>query len=119
MHSYFPHPNDRVIILRVHNEPDSADIETVRDLLESRVKQHGRVLMLLDADCSEKAFASWIAALFDRIGIEGLERFAIVSEATILSGEGCESLASSEAVRRFTSGQREQALAWIQTGGGA
>ncbi|MDX2081260.1 MAG: STAS/SEC14 domain-containing protein [Terrimicrobiaceae bacterium] len=114
MHSYFPHPNDRVIVLRVHNEPNSADTETVRSLLESRVKQHGRILMLLDADCSEDAFGNWIAALFDGIGIEGVERFAIVGEGVILS---CEILASSEVVRRFTPAQREQALNWIQTGG--
>lgn len=74
--------------------------------------------MLLDADCSEKAFANWIAALFDEISIEGVERLAIVGETINFPSEGCEMLAFSKGVRQFTSAQREQALTWIQTGGG-
>jgi len=119
MHSYFPYPNDRVIILHVHNEPDSTDSETVRSLIESKIRQYSKILILLDADCSEKAFANWISTLFDEIGIEGIERLALISEAINLPPEGREMLAFSEVVRQFTPAQREQALFWIQTGGNA
>lgn len=119
MHSYFPHPNDRVIILRVHNEPDSTDIETVRSLLENRVKECGSIRVLLDADCTEQAFAHWIAASFPEFGPESIERLAIICEKIKLPSETWKMSASSEVIRQFTPAQREQALFWIQTGGDA
>ncbi|MBE2203977.1 MAG: STAS/SEC14 domain-containing protein [Chthoniobacterales bacterium] len=119
MHSHFPHPIDRVIILRVHNEPDSADIETVRSLLENRVKECGSIWVLLDADCSEQAFAHWIASSFQEFGTESIERLAIVGKKIKLPTGTWKMSASPEAVRQFTPAQREQALLWIQTGGDA
>ena len=114
MHSYFPHPNDRVVILRSHDEPDSADIETVQGLLKSRIEERGNIFLLLDIDCSEKAFAHWITAILDKISVASIERLAIVGEA--VNFRDGEKLASSEAVRQFTPSQRKQALTWIQTG---
>ena len=75
--------------------------------------------MLLDADCSEQAFAQWVALSFGEFGTESIERLAIVGEEMNLPTEGWKISVSTEAIRHFTPAQREQALIWIQTGGEA
>jgi hypothetical protein len=121
MHSYFPHPKDRLIILRLGGKPDLADREAIPHLLESRIREHGRILLMLDVQNSEDSpDHAWAHAILRRQTQDGIERLAIVTEgqAGAWVNELSSALVSAE-VKHFGPAEHEEALSWVQTGGTA
>ena len=120
MHSSFPHPKDRLIILRISGTLDPVDLESIPSLLESRIQEHGQIQMLLEVHDHEEALRcdEWKKAILDPHLESGVERIAIVTA----SGESAwgQSLAAefaSSQAAHFLSEEREKALSWVQTGG--
>lgn len=119
MHSCFPHPKDHLIILRLCGKLDVAHRETIPHLLESGIREHGRILLMLDVQNSEDSpdHARGLAIL-RRQTEDGIKQLAIVTEgqggARVKELSGA--LDSSE-VKHFGHAQHEEALSCVQTGG--
>ena len=116
MHSYYPHPIDWLVILRVGGVPDAVDRESTRYLLETRLAEHDRISILLQFDPPATSAMTWSQALFDEHTLSGIERVALVIDAEEGIISDLERDLLPVAVRRFGFSEREIALAWIQGG---
>lgn len=116
MHSNYPHPKDRLIILRVNGTPSASDRETVRDLLESRIQAHGQILLFLELDCGGRALSAWGKLLFGGRSAKEIERLAVLRDSAAIADDDLGAILPSTTVGHFTPDQRKEALIWVQTG---
>lgn len=116
MHSYFPHPLDWLIILRISGFPDAVDRYAVRYLLKNRLSAHDRISILLQFDPPDPSVTAWSQALFDEQTSHAIERIALVIEAEETIADDLKHTLVLAEVRRFDPDEGEVALRWIQSG---
>mgnify|MGYP000857516628 CR=1 FL=1 len=114
MYTSFPHPNDKLIILRVDGPLSEADRTEIAKDVESRVRQYGETSVLLEfhgvAPVESKLLWS------DRTT-------RLVVRLAVIRGEGTHQWAQpltgnfeSDQRAFFVPSEREQALDWVQGG---
>lgn len=122
MHTYLPHPMDRLIILVVREKFDETDRQCIAYLLEDRLREHERILAFVEfQNVSRMPPADWWSDVISQQGGPArVERFAVVGASEIhIWAETLGTLLTLESVRSFESGSREEALNWVQGAKGA
>jgi hypothetical protein len=119
MHAFFPHPKDHLIILRIAGKIDPVDRESIRELLDSRIREHRKIQVLIEIyDPEEADQGDTLKMEIINKGLHrGVERLAIVTDKS--DDQFSKDLASAfplAEIDYFTSAAREKALSWVQTG---
>ncbi|MGL5078436.1 MAG: STAS/SEC14 domain-containing protein [Waterburya sp.] len=111
------HKPDRIIGLSIDGWIDSEDIERVIELIESKLKQGGKLRVYAEVkNWSGMSLEAWIKDLkFSWQHLQDFEKEAIVSDRLWLEGLAAlgNSLFSSIEVKHFTFDDRDKALEWI------
>ena len=116
MYTSFPHPNDKLIILRVDGPLSEADRIGIAKDVEDRVRQYGETSILLEFQ--GVALVECKPLWSDRITRSVVRLAVIMGEGT--HGWAQPLIANFESEHRafFVPSEREQTLDWVQGGKG-
>lgn len=115
MYTLFPHPSDKLIILRIDGPLTDADRREITNDVEERLRQHGETSILLEFHGSglvesKPLWSDKTARLVSRLAVivrEGTQQWALS-----LTGNF-----EAEHHAFFPASERERALDWVQGGG--
>lgn len=117
MYTSFPHPNDKLIILRVDGPLSENDRTEIAKDVEGRVRQYGETSILLEFQG---------VGIVESIPLWSDKTTRLVMRLAVIMGEGTHEWAQpltgnveSDHRAFFVPSEREQALDWVQGGKGS